>query len=154
MSFLLSRVNYSPHKNNPLEPKHSFPLYDPFVLLRFSIGVLEVFNEALNVFVYNLSIVLLWRLKLPDPLSCIRDHTTPRSTISTHSILREGLNKGGGTVRPSGASPSPGLAETSALVHTWIQKGSIPTDLLEVSDQFVYNTYLSSSDRLSPFGFQ
>ena len=40
----------------------------------------------------NLSIVLLWRLKLPDPLSCIRDHTvtTPRSTISTHSI-REGL---------------------------------------------------------------
>ena len=37
-----------------------------------------------------------------------------------------GLNKGGGTVRPSGASPSPGLAKTSALVHTWIQKGSIP----------------------------
>ena len=29
-------------------------------------------------------------------------------------------------VRPSGASPSPGLAKTSALVHTWIQKGSIP----------------------------
>ena len=29
-------------------------------------------------------------------------------------------------MRPSGASPSPGLAKTSALVHTWIQKGSIP----------------------------
>ena len=29
-------------------------------------------------------------------------------------------------MRPRGASPSPGLAKTSALVHTWIQKGSIP----------------------------
>src|SRR3981189_2674809 len=38
----------------------------------------------------------------------------------------QGLNKGGDTVRPSGASPSPGLAETRALVPTWIQKGSIP----------------------------
>jgi len=38
----------------------------------------------------------------------------------------QGLNKGGDTVRPSGASPSPGLAKTSALIHTWIQKGSIP----------------------------
>ena len=89
MSFLLSKANRPPHKNNVLELKHSFPLDDPFCPYKV-FGVLEVFNEALSIFVYNLSMILLWRLKLPDPLSCIRDHTTPRSTISTHSI-REGL---------------------------------------------------------------
>ena len=48
---LLSKVNYPPHKNNILEPKHSFPLDDPFCPYKV-FGVLEVFNEALSIFVY------------------------------------------------------------------------------------------------------
>ena len=51
--FLLSRVNCSPHKNNLLELKHSFPLDDPFCPYKV-VGVLEVFNEALSTFVHNL----------------------------------------------------------------------------------------------------
>jgi len=58
-----------------------------------------------------------------------RPHNTETYDLNTACTQRPGgpgLYKRGGTVRPSGASPSPGLAETSALVHTWIQKGSIP----------------------------
>jgi hypothetical protein len=56
MSFLLSKANRPPHKNNVLELKHSFPLDDPFCPYKV-FGVLEVFNEALSIFVYILSIV-------------------------------------------------------------------------------------------------
>ena len=98
MSFL-SKVNCPPHKNNILEPKHSFPLDDPFCPYKV-FGVLEVFNEALSIFVYN---ILLLRFKLPDPLSCIRD----RSQYTPYAkAWGPGLNKGGDTVRPSGARPS------------------------------------------------
>jgi hypothetical protein len=98
MSFF-SKVNCPPHKNNILEPKHSFPLDDPFCPYKV-FGVLEVFNEALSIFVYNL---LLLRFKLPDPLSCIRD----RSQYTPYAkAWGPGLNKGGDTVRPSGARPS------------------------------------------------
>ena len=51
MSFLLSKANRPPHKNNVLELKHSFPLDDPFCPYKV-FGVLEVFNEALSIFVY------------------------------------------------------------------------------------------------------
>ena len=56
MSFLLSRGNRPRHKNNVLELKHSFPLDDPFCPYKV-FGVLEVFNEALSIFVHNLPIV-------------------------------------------------------------------------------------------------
>jgi hypothetical protein len=42
MSFLY-KVNCSPHKNNVLEPKHSFPLDDPFCPYKV-FGVLEVLS--------------------------------------------------------------------------------------------------------------
>jgi hypothetical protein len=55
-----------------------------------------------------------------------RPHSTRSQYTPYVKAWGPGLNKGGDTVRPSGASPSPGLAKTSALAHTWIQKGSIP----------------------------
>jgi hypothetical protein len=48
--YFLSRVNCLLYRNNVLEPEHSFPLDDPFYPFKV-FGVLEVFNEALSIFV-------------------------------------------------------------------------------------------------------